>query len=235
MVNKMKKLLALLFIFELNFYCFSQINKKVIVSETDTSTWYKWTKEFNKKNDLVDLTKTRDSLYIRLSVGSICTMNNIYELKFDKNEWKGRVICHSVIEPRRFVLGFILFNQYHEYKCKKKKKLVYFEQANLIPIDTGNCHYSWDSIHIKLNELNLMQLKTQHEADTSKSMVEDGIWFEIEISTPSEYKYLAWANPKYSSKSFDVYAIQELYNLFCDKLEWKRNKLKPYRKNKWPK
>lgn len=235
MANNMKILLTIFLILELNFCCFSQINKKIIVSATDTSTWYKWTKKFNEKNNLVDLTKTKDSLFIRVSVGSNWSMNEIYELKFDKNEWKARVIRHSVIEPRRFVFGFVLFNQYHEYKCKQKKKLVYFEQANLIPLDTGNCHYSWDSIHIILNELNLMQLKTQHEADTSNSMVNDGIWFEIEISTPSEYKYLAWANPKYSSKSFDVYAIQELYNLLCDKLEWERNKLKPYRKNKWPK
>lgn len=201
----------------------------MIISVSDTA-YYGWhVAKFNTKYDLIDLTKNTDSLFIRVSTNT----NRIYELKLNKVGWKARQISYGEYEIKKFNLNFILLNKVFHWSSKKEKKMIVCRQKSILPVDTSVAKFTWDSLAIQIKDLNLFNLRTQNEVDTSKYETLDGISFDIEVSTPSEYKYLAWSNPESASKSFDSMAIQELFELIRFKLYSKETRWFNYSKKRW--
>lgn len=221
-------------------FSIAKTNKKISLAVPD-SNWFCWNQKFIKMSNLKDLTQTKDSIYIRVRVGSICNKNSIYELKYNSHGWQAREISYWEGEFRCLHLGFILFNKNHQFTSKKKKNTVYMEQRKIIPVDSIGNSYTWDSIRTRLYNLDLMQIKTQEDVDSSTAIVDDGIWFYIEIATPEIYRYLSWANPDHASPSFDKNAIEELYKILQYKFNseayyeynYKKYKMVKYKKNKW--
>jgi len=113
-----------------------------------------------------------------------------------------------------------------------------FRQIGLEPAYETNYDNDrpWKSFENNLDTLKLFDLKTQHEVDTSNRIIEDGIWYDIEISSPNSYKYLWWSNPEYASKSFDADAIIRLAKVLSENFEHvnEENDFKSYKKNHWP-
>jgi hypothetical protein len=210
----------------------SKTNKKIEIVYSDSSSFRNYRK-FIKKQHLIDLTKTSDSLFIRVKVGSICVENNIYELRYNKNGWQARRISYGSYEIRKFGLGFILFNKYHEFVTRKSKKARYFTQIKITPLDSNKNDNSWKAFELYLNKLNLFQLKTRNEADTLNAITEDGYELMIEIATPDIYRYIYWDNPDAASVSVDSKAVLELYKMLCNRFTSKENLDYKYKKNKW--
>ncbi len=206
-------------------------NKKLILSIEDTLVYNSY-KLFQMRHKLPDLSKSTDSIYVRIVENSIININYIHEFKYNNGIWYGRIIAYGSKEYYRFYTSFVLFNKLHSFGSKKTKNLDILYQKNISP-SYSDSEISWDSIAQEI--IKLGEIRTQAIADTSENTVNDGVWYDIEFSTPETVKFIYWANPKYASFSEDSNAVLKMETLIEEiiipesKSRWRQIK-----KRNWP-
>ena len=206
-------------------------NKKLILTIEDTLMYNSY-KFFQMHHKLPDLSKSTDSIYVRIKESSLINFNHIYEFKYTNGIWNGRIIAYGAADYYRFFTSFVLFNKLHSFSSKKTKNLDILYQKNINP-SYSDSEISWDSIAHDI--IKLGEIRTQVIADTSESSVNDGVWYDIEFATPKTVKYVYWANPKYASISEDSNAVLKMETLIGEiiipesKSRWKQIK-----KTNWP-
>lgn len=217
------------------FFCYSQSIKKIDCSIGD-SLHFRQNQQHVQTNDLVDLIKSKDSMYIRFSLRYPSGNMRILELKQSTKKWNGRVIGIGKGEFYNFAVDFVLFGKYHYFHSKKKKELSYKVQFKFNPNVFFESYRSETTDSIKPETIGnkLMGLPTQAAVDTSKFNGERFV-FEIEIATPNKYKYIYWEIPEDCKLNSNSTSIEDIYYAIFDlNSNYRDNKLKIYRKNYWP-
>jgi len=216
-------------------FCYPQSNKNINYSIGD-SLHFRQNQQYCQTNDLVDLIKSKDSMYIRFSLRYPSGNMGILELKQATKKWKGRVIGIGESEFHKFALNFVLFGKYHRFVSKKKKELNYKVQYKFNPNDFFEIYgiESKDSIKPETIGNKLVGLPTQADVDTLKFNGERFI-FEIEIATPNKYKYIYWEIPEDCKLNSNSTSIEDIYYTIFDlNPNYRDNKRKIYKKNRWP-
>lgn len=224
-------LLYMAFLFLFTNTVFAQAAKQIKVSRGDSIAYSHYTK-FLKKYDLTDLTQTEDSLFIRINIGTLLNLGKrFFEFKYNNGLWQGRTVFYGEYEYRRFWITVFLFKRPFFLNSKKTKVIDIPNWSPISPYD-GEDYLPWDSVSSEL--MDLFTLRSRDEADTVKALIEDGIWYDIELSTPNSYRYLFWSNPRHASKSKDADMIRGLARLLYDGFELDQESVfMVYKKNKW--
>jgi hypothetical protein len=137
-------------------YGITETDKKMEVIVSDSSH-FRNLYDFNKELNLIDLTKTKDSLFIRVNYWSY-PENKIYEIRFNQLGWQARMISYQVTEFRS-TLSFIFLNKCFVYCSKKKKNASWLYQCDIPPTDSAYKTICKDSLWNILLQLNMLYLK----------------------------------------------------------------------------
>jgi len=206
-------------------------NKNMILSFEDTLVYDSY-KLFQMRHKLPDLSKSTDSIYVRIVENSIININYIYEFKYNKGIWNGRIIAYGAADYYCFYTSFVLFKKQHSFGSKKTKNLEILYQKNISPLYSDS-EINWDSIAQEI--IKLGEIRTQAAADTSENTVHDGVWYDIEFATPETVKYIYWANPKYSSISEDSKAVLKMKTLLEEVITPEsKSRWNQIKKSNWP-
>jgi hypothetical protein len=219
--------LTFLFFYFIQFaFCEAQVNKNIAIYD---SFWNKYNLEAIEEYNLVDLREDQDSLFIRIRYETLSNINEIIEIRFADNKWQCRQINYGTWDSYQIYFGFKIFKIRAQIRGLKRPEsftwLTCFEPTK-----------SWDSILNDFKRLDIYNLKDQSQLDSSEGMVEDGIQYLIELSTPKTYKFIVWSNPDYAPKKSEevnkMLAFAKLLNEnFRTCYDWKEKK---YKKTRWP-
>ena len=210
-------------------FCYSQNIKNIEYSIGD-SLHFRQNQQYCQTNDLVDLIKSKDSMYIRFFLSFPTGNMTILELKQATKKWKGRVIGIGKGEFHNFAVNFVLFGKYHRIVSKMKKEINYKVQYKFNPYDffESDEFETKDSIKPETIEKRLLGLPTQADVDTLKFNGERFI-FEIEIATPNKYKYIYWEIPEDCKLNSNSTSIEDIYYTIFDlNPNYRDNKRKIY-------
>jgi len=226
----MKTSLIIIFILCISMICNSQ-NKFIELDLRDSSS-YAYHQEFIKKFKLSDLTKSHDSLYLRMTTSSISIINKFYELRLKDGNWYGRMVEYETKTYPIWGFTFNLFN-HRFHSLSKRNKIYYHAYQQRFFLDTTINHYNSDTLFNLIRKLD--HVGNQNDIDTSNQIVNDGVQYNIEISTPTTYKYISWSNPNYASESTCRKTILDFIDFLTHSMSININEdAKKFDRNYWP-